>query len=190
MNILAPIDWPNSAFAIREASTKWVLSRPASAAMVRLSRSLGSEKSALAGEFAGQEFVGIDHHGGGAGPHGGKHLLGAGDHDVAAEHEIGAAGRDADRVNVLGLFGDPHMAEHRTALLREPRHVEHADALALEMCRHAQYAADGDDAGAADAGDDDIIGLVDRRKLRLRQRRAVRDRRRRRCPFSAWRRAP
>ena len=35
----------------------------------------------------------------------------------------------------------------------------HADALALEMRRHAENAADGDDAGAADAGDDDVVGL-------------------------------
>src|SRR6185437_9570340 len=61
----------------------------------------------------------------------------------------------------------------RAAFLREPRHVEHADAAAFEMRRHAQDAAGGDDAGAADAGDDDVVGLLDRRQLRLRQRRQV-----------------
>src|SRR5262249_24409849 len=42
-------------------------------------------------------------------------------------------------------------------------------ALALEMGCHAEDAADGDDAGAANAGDDDVVGLCDRRQLRLRQ---------------------
>ena len=92
----------------------------------------------------------------------GEHLLVAGHHDVAAEHEIGAAGRNPDGVDVLRPLGDAHVAVDRAALLREARHVEHADALALEMGRHAEDAADGDDAGAADAGDDDVVGLPDR----------------------------
>ena len=103
----------------------------------------------------------------------GQNLARARNHDVAAEHEIGAAGRDADGVDVLGLFGEADVAEHRAALLREPGHVEHADAAALEMRGHAQDAADGDDAGAADAGDDDVVGLRDRRQLRIRQHRQV-----------------
>jgi len=41
------------------------------------------------------------------------------------------------------------------------------------MRRHAQNAADGDDAGAADAGDDDVVGLVDRRQLWIGQHRQV-----------------
>ena len=43
-------------------------------------------------------------------------------------------------------------------------------ALALQMRGHAQQRADGDDAGAADAGDEDAVGLVERRQRRLRQR--------------------
>ena len=43
----------------------------------------------------------------------------------------------------------------------------HADALAFEMRRHAEQRADRDDAGAADAGDDDVVGLVDARQRRL-----------------------
>ena len=42
----------------------------------------------------------------------------------------------------------------RAALLREPRHVDDADAEPVEMRRHAEHRADGDDAGAADAGDE------------------------------------
>ena len=69
------------------------------------------------------------------------------------------AGRDADGVDVLGRSGDADVAVHRAALLREAGHVDDADALAFEMRRHAEDAADGDDAGAADAGDDDRVGL-------------------------------
>ena len=70
-----------------------------------------------------------------------------------------------------GVVGDADVAVDRAALLREAGHVDDADALALEMRRHAEHAADGDDAGAADAGDDDAVGLADLRQRRLGQRR-------------------
>src|SRR5262249_47597358 len=124
----------------------------------------------VAGEIAGQELGGVDHHLGHAVLDRGEHLLVAGHYDVAAEHQLGAAGRDADGVDVLGTSRDAHVAVDRAALLRQPGHVEHADALALEVRGHAENATDGDDAGAADAGDDDVVGLPDRRQLRLRQR--------------------
>ena len=127
----------------------------------------------IAGEFAGQKLGGVDDHLGRAVLDRRKHLARAGDHDVAAEHQIGAPGRDADRVDVFGLLGEADVAEHRAALLREPGHVEHADAAAFEMRGHAEDAADGDDAGAADAGDDDVVGLLDRRQFRIGQRRQI-----------------
>src|ERR1700730_8327473 len=66
------------------------------------------------------------------------------------------------------------MAQHRPALLRKPGHVDDAAALAVEMRRHAEHRPDGDDAGAADPGDDDAVGmLADFRELRLRQGRQV-----------------
>ena len=69
-----------------------------------------------------------------------------------------------------GFCGDAHMGEDGAALLRQAGHVQRGAALALQMGRHAQQRADGDDAGAADAGDEDAVGLVERRQLRLRQR--------------------
>ena len=130
-----------------------------------MSRSVGSEKSALRVKSPGRNSdVLIDHRG--AGLHRRQHLLVAGHDDVAAEHQIGAAGRDADGVDVLGPLGDPHVAVDRAALLREAGHVDDADALAFEMRRHAEDAADGDDAGAADAGDDDVVGLAELRDAR------------------------
>jgi hypothetical protein len=137
---------------------------------------LGGEREVgIAGEIARKELGGVDHHVGLAAQDRGQHFAVAGHHDVAAEHELGAAGRDPDGVDVLRPLGDAHVAVDRAALLREPGHVDDADALALEMRRHAEDAADGDDAGAADAGDDDVVGLADRRQGRLRQRRQVVD---------------
>ena len=71
-----------------------------------------------------------------------------------------------------GVLGELDVAVDRAALLGEAGHVDHAAALALEMRRHAEDRADGHDAGAADAGDDDRMKvLVERRDRRLGQRR-------------------
>ena len=82
--------------------------------------------------------------------------------DVAAEHQVGAAGGDADGVDVVRRIGDADVAVDRAALLREAGHVDDAGALAFEMRGHAEDGADGDDAGAADAGDDDAVGMIGR----------------------------
>src|SRR5262249_14954001 len=112
---------------------------------------------------------GVDHHVGAAVLHRGQHLAIAGHDDVTAEHEIGPARRDPDGVDVLGPPRDPHVAVDRPALLREAGHVEHPDTLAFDMGGHAENAADGADASAADAGDDDVVGLPEWRQHRLGQ---------------------
>src|ERR1700681_4336827 len=53
----------------------------------------------------------------------------------------------------------------RPPFVGAPRHIENPDRLPFEMCRHAQDRPDRDDAGAADAGHDDAVGLIDRRQL-------------------------
>ena len=75
-----------------------------------------------------------------------------------------SAPRAATRMAWMSLrpLGDAQVALHRAALLREAGHVEHADALAFEMRRHAEQRADRDHAGAADAGDDDVVGEAER----------------------------
>ena len=75
-----------------------------------------------------------------------------------------AAG-DADGVDLLRRIGDADMAVDRAALLREAGHVDDAGALAFQMRGHADDGADGDDAGAADAGDDDAVGMIGQRQL-------------------------
>ena len=171
--MLAPMELPSSAVASRLASTKWLCPGPAARGDGAL-EPLGRQRIVgVAGEIAGQEFGGIDHDAGVPRLDGAQHLLVA-DHDaVAAEHQIGAAGGDADGVDFLRRIGDADVAVDRAALLREAGHVDDADALAFQMRGHADDGADGDDAGAADAGDDDAVGMVGQRQARRRQRRPV-----------------
>ena len=137
-------------------------SRPAWPVIARLSRSVGSEKSALRVKSPGRNSAVLTTTLGVARLDRAQHLLAADDDDVAAEHQVGAAGGDADGVDVVGRVGDADVAVDRAALLREAGHVDDADALAFEMRGHAEDGADGDDAGAADAGDDDAVGVVGR----------------------------
>src|ERR1700722_16291045 len=61
------------------------------------------------------------------------------------------------------------MAHHRAVLLRQPADVEHGAAFAFEMRGHAEERAERDDAGTADAGDEDAVRPLQRRRFRLRQ---------------------
>ena len=70
-----------------------------------------------------------------------------------------------------GARRDAHMAHHRAALLRQARDVQRRAAASVEMRGHAEQRADGDDAGAADAGDQDVVRLVERAQRRRRQHR-------------------
>ena len=90
------------------------------------------------------------------------------DDEVAADQRVGFADGDADRGDVVGALGDAAVDVDRPALLREAGHLHHARALAVEMGGHGEDRADGDDAGAADAGDDDVVGAVDRGQRRVR----------------------
>jgi hypothetical protein len=72
---------------------------------------------------------------------------------------LGFAGGDARRMQRSWRLGDAHVGHHGAALLRQAGHVEHGDALAVDVGGHAEQGADGDHAGAADAGDQDAVGL-------------------------------
>src|SRR3984957_2698549 len=61
------------------------------------------------------------------------------------------------------------MAHHRAVLLRKPADVEHGAAFAFEMRRHAEERAERDNAGTADAGDENAVRPLQRRRFRLRQ---------------------
>jgi nitric oxide reductase activation protein len=86
--------------------------------------------------------------------------IGRGNH-VATEHQIGAARRDADRMDIVRRGGETKVRIDHPVLLRETGNVEHGHALLFQVRRHAQDRADGDDARAADAGDDHVIGITE-----------------------------
>src|SRR6185369_8614358 len=71
----------------------------------------------------------------------------------------------------VGAVRDLHVAPRRAALLREACGVLRDDALAFEVRGHAEQLADRDDAGAADARDDDPPRLFGQRQRRLGRRR-------------------
>src|SRR5262249_17863851 len=79
----------------------------------------------------------------------------------------------ADGVDILRLLGDADVAVDRATLLGETGLIDDTDALAFEVRRHAKHATDGDDTGAADAGDDDRIGLAHRWLGGFGQRRQI-----------------
>ena len=77
------------------------------------------------------------------------------DDQIATDHQVGRTRADARRVDILLAVRQAHVRHHGAALLRQAAHVEHGTALAFHVGRHGQDLADGDDARAADAGDQD-----------------------------------
>ena len=90
-----------------------------------------------------------------------------GHHGVAGQHGVGLLGVDAHLVQPLGYVGQAQEAHHRPALLRKAHEVEHAGALALQVRGHGDHGAHRHHAGAADAGDQQVVraGPPVRRRL-------------------------
>ena len=98
----------------------------------------------VGGEVGGRRHVVVDDGGGARRQL--RQVLEAGGHDdVAPQHEVGARHADARGVELLGIVGDAHVARDRAVLLCESGDVELRAALAVEMGRHAEDGADGDD---------------------------------------------
>lgn len=72
---------------------------------------------------------------------------------------------DADLMQRLGARGKADVAQHRPKLLRKAGEVEHRDAAMFQMRGHADQRANGDHAGAADAGHQQVVGTVERCRL-------------------------
>ena len=158
--MLAPMELPSSATAAAVASTKRA-APPRAARIARFSRSVGSEKSALRVKSPGNTSAALTTTPVSAPLHR-RRAPSRAPETTRSQPRMRSASpaRDADGVDVLRRARELDVAEHRAALLREARHVDHAAALAFEMRGHAEDRADRDDAGAADAGDDDRIGRV------------------------------
>jgi hypothetical protein len=108
-------------------------------------------------EVAGRLLEGVDQRIGAPGPHARNGVGRAGREHVAAQDQVGLAGGNALRLQRVLSARDAHVRGDRAVLLRHARHVQHTHALAFEVRRHADQRADGDDAGAADAGDEDVV---------------------------------
>ena len=79
--------------------------------------------------------------------------------EIGRDHHIGGAQRNAHDIERGLVIGDLHMRDHGAVLLRQPGEVERAHHLAFEMRRHRQDRTRGDDAAAADAGEQRAPGL-------------------------------
>ena len=173
MNRLVAIELPSSAVASSVASTKSQASAPAAASTESLSVLAGKARSGCRVKSPVMVCVRVDDGARGAGLEAGQRIGAGADDEVAAEQQVGAARAQAHGVQGLGE------APMRTWLITAPPFcampslVEHGGGLAFDMRGHAQDRADGDDAGAADAGDQHAVGLVGHG----RQRRARRQRR-------------
>ena len=69
----------------------------------------------------------------------------------------------------VSSFGDLHVGDHRAIFLRQPGEVERANRAAFQMRRHRQDRTRGDDAAAADAGEQRAPRLVRDGQIRLLQ---------------------
>ncbi len=127
----------------------------------------GEVEAAVAGEVAGDDLVGVEDGAGAAAGHEAEGLGAGGGDEVAADQRVGLADGDADGGDGGGGLGDAAVDVDRAALLGEAGHLHLAGALALEVGGHGDQRADGDDAGAADAGDEDVVGAADRRERGL-----------------------
>ena len=93
-------------------------------------------------------------------------------HDqVATDQRIRPRRLDTHLVNVRGRVGNADITEYGPELLREAHEVQDARALALEMRSHCYELSYGDDAGTADARDEQVKAGVDCDGFGVRQRR-------------------
>src|SRR6185436_18409200 len=121
----------------------------------------------VADERSGRGGVRVQRHIGAPFAHQRQRALAGGDDAVAGNHQVGLRGVDLGGVDRLLPVGDLDVAPGRAALLRQAGAVLGDDALALEVCGHAEQLADRDHPGAADAGHHDAPGRLGQRQRRL-----------------------
>lgn len=68
-------------------------------------------------------------------------------------------------MDIFGRGCKPDIGEHRPEFLRKAGEIKDARTASLQMCGHGDERADGDHAGSAHAGDHQVEGCVERRKL-------------------------
>ncbi|MNX87618.1 hypothetical protein D3C86_1195500 [compost metagenome] len=123
----------------------------------------------VAHELGGRQHMAVGDHLGAAVLDALQGVGGGGHHQVAGEQGVGLLGVDAYLVEALRHVGQAHEGQHRAAFLGEAHEVEHAGRLEFQVGGHGDQRADGDHAGAADAGDQQVIGRVPHVGRRTRQ---------------------
>ena len=78
----------------------------------------------------------------------------AADGEIRGQHQVGGAYRDADDIKGCFLGRDLDMGDHGAILLRQTGEVEGLHRFTLQMGGHRQNGAGGDNAAAADAGEE------------------------------------
>jgi hypothetical protein len=111
----------------------------------------------VADRFGDRDLVQVREHLRAAVANGRERLRRRRDDDVAGQHRVGLLRVDAHLVQRRRVLGESHERQHRAALLREAHEVEHAGRLAFEVRGHRDQRADRDHAGAADAGDEQVV---------------------------------
>ena len=124
----------------------------------------------IAQRLGDRDLVHVREDAGAAVAHGLQRIGRRGDDDVAGQHRVGLLRVDAHLVQRRRVVGQAHERQHRAALLREAHEVEHAGRLAFEVRGHRDQRADRDDAGAADAGDEQVVRAGPGVRRRQRQR--------------------
>mmetsp|Transcript_29236 Transcript_29236/g.56592 ORF Transcript_29236/g.56592 Transcript_29236/m.56592 type:complete len:348 (+) Transcript_29236:2796-3839(+) len=133
----------------------------------------GQRKFRVASEIARDDLVAIDHCPRAPARGQAKRLGPRAHHQIATNQRIAFARGHADRTDILGRVCQTAMDVDRPPLLGQPCHLHHAGPFAVDMRRLRHDGADGDNAGAANAGDDNVPGTFDRRQIRHRQIRQV-----------------
>ena len=77
----------------------------------------------------------------------------AADREVRGQHQVGGANRDADDIEGCFVGRDLDVGDDGAVLLRQTGEVEGLHRLTLQMGGHRQNGAGGDDAAAADTGE-------------------------------------
>ena len=108
----------------------------------------------------GWDLVEVDRHAGATARGALQGIVGSPHDQVTHNHGVGLLGVDAGLIKQAGLARQAYKGDHGAALLRKAHEVQHGRALAFEMRGRGDQGADGDDAGAANAGDDQVIGRI------------------------------
>ncbi|KAK67683.1 hypothetical protein L573_2732 [Bordetella holmesii H620] len=99
--------------------------------------------------------------------HARNRFLAGSHHQVAGQHQIRLAHGHAGVHQLARRGSQHHVGIDGAALLGQARHVQHRAALAFQMGRHADQLPNGDNASAADTGNEHAVMALDAGRARF-----------------------